>query len=91
VGHPERLKAKIDETWNIHSVVLDDKKLSIVASHENQKPVEYSIRSPESLKKIKKWLEDTAKKIKPAKRRGGIPGVTVPPTIVFALRVKENF
>ena len=83
------LQAKIDETWEILSVVSNNKILSFVASQSGQRPVEYSIQTPEPLKKIQTWFEQTASTLQPGKKKLKKEGITVPPKLVFALKNKE--
>ena len=83
------LQAKIDDTWEILSVVSNSKTLSFVASQAEQPPVEYSIQTAEPLKKIQAWFEETALTLQPGKVISKKGGIHVPKNLVFTLRNKE--
>lgn len=85
------LEAKIDHTWDILSVTVNDKAFSFTACQRGQKPVEYSNRTPESLEKIKKWFEETTETISSFKEGAKSKGITAPSKFVFALKIRENF
>lgn len=83
------LQAKIDDTWEILSVVSNSKVLSFVASQAGQPPVEYSIQTAEPLKKIQAWFEKIALTLQPGQDAPKKEGTHVPKNLVFTLKNKE--
>lgn len=81
------LKSKIDRTWEVGSVTVNDEELSFTACQKDQRPVKFSIRTPKPLEKIKQWFIDTAKTLQP--KKGRMLEISVPQKIVFTAEVTE--
>lgn len=54
----QQCECRIDNTWKIHAVIMNDSEFSFLASAQNQKPIKFMARYEALKDAIIKWLTE---------------------------------